>query len=141
MLSSWEATSLLKTWICLSLLMGTGEMNLSWTKFRDKYLFTINGVLALGILLYFSRKDFRYHGYLAGWLAICLVFPKMAKLQEKGFIGFGKINSKIVLTLFYVMFFTPFSIFYKLFFKHSSFKTLPGQLVEKKIISDFDRPF
>jgi cytochrome b subunit of formate dehydrogenase len=70
-----------------------------------------------------------------------LLFPKVLALQKKLFLFIGHTNSKILLAVFYFLFFTPFSWFYKLFYKHSSFRKADSQWVVKNDRCDFEAPF
>ncbi len=118
-----------------------GEKNLSWTKFKTKYLFSLNVFLVMSIIVYTARKDFLYHWPILVWTILCLISDRIRTLEFKAFQIVGKINSSIFLTVFYFLFFCPFSVIYRIFFKNSAFKDASSRFVEKNSISDFSRPF
>jgi hypothetical protein len=119
----------------------TGGKNLSWTKFRDNYLFTINFSLMLSVILYSVRKDFIWHPVIGGWLTLTLFIPALKELQKKVLAVVGHVNSKILLTTFYYLFFSPFAVFYRLFFRNKAFIKADSRFEKKNSISSFDRPF
>jgi hypothetical protein len=119
----------------------TGEQNLSWTKFRDNYLFTINFSIMLGVLLYAFRKDFTWHPLVGGWLVLTLIFDQLKELQKKLLAKVGHFNSTILLSSFYYLFFTPFSFIYRGFFRNKAFTETTQRFEKKESISPFDRPF
>lgn len=119
----------------------TGEMNLSWIKFRDKYLFTINFSIMLSVILYGIRKDFTWHPVIGSWLTLTFFFENLRELQKKILAKVGHFNSTILLTSFYYLFFTPFSLVYKTFFRNKAFVATAGRKEKKESISSFDRPF
>jgi cytochrome b subunit of formate dehydrogenase len=116
-------------------------MNLNWIKHRDKFIFALSSNVSLSVLLYVIRKDFAFHWILALLFAACLIFPHVLALQKKLFLFIGYTNSKILLTVFYFLFFTPFSWFYKLFYKHESFRQADSQWVAKDDSCNFNTPF
>ena len=119
----------------------TGEMNLSWIRFKDRYLFSLNVGLAVSLSLYFFKKDFQHHWIPLLWMTSCFVSDKLNQFQLIFFKKVGHFNSLILLSLFYFLFFSPFSIIYKLFFIHSSFETSKSYWIKKDQNCDFDRPF
>lgn len=121
--------------------MISGEVNLNWIKFKRDYLFSVNVGIVLSIILFVSRKDFLWHPVILIWVSICFLSPKARKIQERAFHILGKINSTIILTIFYFLFFTPFGLIYRLFFRHDSFKKNESTFMSKTSISDFNRPF
>jgi hypothetical protein len=114
---------------------------LSWTKFKEEYLFSVNAVLAEGIFLYLFRKDFTYHPILMLWLMTCLFWAKARAWHLTFFHALGFINTRLILGSFYFLFFSPFSVLYRIFFKKNSFGLKGGALVKKDTISSFDQPF
>jgi hypothetical protein len=118
-----------------------GGVNLSWTKFKSTYLFTVNFAIMLSVILYSVRKDLTLHPLILAWFSVCLIFRKPRSFQHTVMKTFGMINSTILLSAFYFLFFTPFSIIYRLFFRSKAFKKSHGRLSEKTSISDFQYPF
>ena len=114
---------------------------MSWTDFKAKYLFSINFAIMLSVILYSIRKDYVFHFLIAIWLVISLFTPKARALEKKLLGKVGHVNSTILLTSFYFLFFTPFSLVYKWFFRKESFKDGSSRLIEKNSISDFNLPF
>jgi hypothetical protein len=119
----------------------TGEKNLNWTKFRDTYLFSVTSNLALGIILFLIRRDFAWHGVILLWLVLNLVFKPCREIQKKIFFKIGHFNSTILLSVFYFLFFTPFSLFYKSLKRHESFQPSTSRWTKRDDQCDFDRPF
>lgn len=116
-------------------------MNLNWTNFKAKYLFTVNFCIMLSVILYTVRKDFHSHWVIGVWLVICLFSEKARSAQVKilKFVGF--INSTILLSAFYFLFFTPFSVLYRMFFRNKAFVKADSRFAKKESISSFDLPF
>jgi hypothetical protein len=121
--------------------MKTGRKNLIWTKHRNDFIFSVSSNTSLGIILYVMRKDFLFHWIVGVLFLLCLLFPKVLDFEKKVFSFIGHTNSKIILTVFYFIFFSPFSLIYKLFFRHDSFKASQKRLVAKTERCDFERPF
>lgn len=95
----------------------------------------------LSVLLYGIRRDFNFHILIVIWLVLCLLSFKVRSYQTKFFILLGHFNSKILLSSFYLLFFTPFSVIYRLAFRNKSFTKTTTRFVVKNDISPFDRPF
>ncbi len=122
-------------------MMNIGRKNLNWIKRRDDFIFLVSSNISLAVILYIVRKDFTYHWVLALMFILALFYSRVLNLQKRMFLFIGQMNSKIILVSFYFVFFTPFSILYKLFFRHSSFKDSKTSFVVKKDRCDFERPF
>lgn len=118
-----------------------GEKSLSWTKFKDSYLLIINFAIVLSILSYLFRHDFLLLPFIGSWLLVVLVNLKFREFSKQFIKKLGAINSGLILTLFYFLFFTPFSIFYKAFFRNKAFLKSSSRFVKKDSISDFQYPF
>jgi len=114
---------------------------LNWTRFKERYLFSLNVALAASLTLYFIRKDFHLHWIPVGWMLGCFFSVKMTNMQVEFFKKIGHINSSIILISFYFVFLTPFSIFYRVFFRHPSFKSGKSSWIKNDQNCDFDRPF
>jgi hypothetical protein len=114
---------------------------LNWTKFKKEYLFHLNATLMEAAVLYSIRRDFKYHWVLVLWLLLCLMSKKLRERHLQFFKILGFINTRLILGSFYFFFFTPFSVFYRLFFKKAAFETQGGRVVKKETISSFDQPF
>ncbi len=116
-------------------------MNLSWTNFRDKHLFSVNVSIVASIVLWKIRGDFTYHGLVAFWMIGGFFLPLLRTIEKKILLTIGKINGAILLTIFYFFFFTPYSVIYRTFFRNQSFKKLNSTFVQKNDSPDFTRPF
>lgn len=114
---------------------------MNWTNFKANYLFTVNFCIMLSVILYSVRKDFQWHWVVGVWLILCLAIPTLREFQKTILKYVGHINSTILLTTFYFLFFTPFSFFYRAFFRNAAFKEANSRFVKKESISEFDRPF
>ncbi len=101
----------------------------------------MNLAIVAGFLLWQVRKDFLFHPIIIGWL-ILTFFSAKAREKEKAVMLFvGKVNGMIILSVFYFLIFSPFSVFYRLFFRHGSFRKSASTFEIKDSISPFDRPF
>jgi len=114
---------------------------LSWIKFKERHLFSVNVAIAASCLIYLNNGPLYYFWIIGLWLLGCVVSDRLNGLQLSLFKLLGRMNSTIILSLFYFLFFTPYSIFYRLFFKHSSFRKGTSFWVRKDQNCDFDRPF
>jgi hypothetical protein len=119
----------------------TGEINLSWINLKERYLFSVNVAIAAGLLIYLNNGSIYYFWISGLWLFGCIVSDRLNGLQFSLFKTLGRMNSTIILGLFYFLFFSPYSIFYRLFFKHSSFRKGTSFWIKKDQSCDFDRPF
>lgn len=116
-------------------------MNLSWTKFKEKHLFSINLGIMASLLLWQLRKDLTFHGIIAAWVIAGFFLAPLRVFEKKAMITIGKINGTILLTIFYFVFFTPFSFLYRWFFRHESFRKGRSTFIAKTDACDFTRPF
>lgn len=116
-------------------------MNLSWTEFRKKHLFSVNIAVVASFLLWQVRRDFTYHAVILAWLFAGFFVPVLKKAERTLLLNLGKVNGVLLLTFFYFFIFTPFAFIYRWFFRHQSFKRSPSTFVTKDQISDFSRPF
>lgn len=116
-------------------------MNLSWTKFKEKHLFSLNLGVVAALTLWQVRKDLSWHPVIALWLLLGFFTPPIRSFEKKAMLTIGKINGTILLTLFYYLIFTPFSFLYRPFFRHQSFRRSGSTFQKKESISPFDRPF
>ncbi len=101
----------------------------------------MNLALVAGLLLWQIRKDFTLHPFIIFWLVFTFFSLKARAVEKKVMLLVGKINGMIILSLFYFLIFSPFSILYRLFFRHQSFRKAPSTFLTKNEISPFDRPF
>lgn len=74
-------------------------------------------------------------------LMLSLLSGKIRSWQKMLLVKIGLINSQILLFIFYFLFFTPFSVLYRLFFRNQAFIRADSRLVKKDSISDFSSPF
>ena len=118
-----------------------GEMNLNWTKFKQRYLLSFNVFLAFSLSLYLTRRDFQLHWIPLVWMLGCFISEKIAINQLKVLKKIGNLNFIVILSLFYFLFFSPFSVLYRVFFRHSSFKAGTSTWITKDQVCDFDLPF
>ena len=116
-------------------------MNLNWTKFREKHLFSVNIAIVASLLLWQVRKDFTWHPFVGLWFVAGLFLPAFKLAERKLMLTLGKINGFLILSVFYFLFFTPFAVFYRWFFRHRSFKKMSSTFESRVSISPFDRPF
>lgn len=116
-------------------------MNLSWTEFREKHLFSVNLSIVASFILWQVRRDFTWHPAIVAWLIGGFFVPQLRNAERKIMLTVGKINGFLILTVFYFIFFTPFSFFYRWFFRHQSFRIQSSTFEHKTSISPFDRPF
>lgn len=114
---------------------------MSWTKFKEKHLFSINLALVASFILWQVRKDFDWHPLIAGWLVLGFFVSPLRTFERKAMLTIGKINGTVLLGLFYFVALTPFSVLYRLFFRNRSFRKLSSTFEEKNSVSAFDRPF
>ncbi len=114
---------------------------MSWIRFRNRHLLTINFSLAAALVLYGIRRDFAWHLLLVVWLLLALRFERMAKFQQLLLVRVGRINSTLILTLFYFLFFAPYGLLYRCFFRKPAFQQRASTFEEKRKIGSFDRPF
>ena len=101
----------------------------------------MNLAIVASFILWQVRKDFTWHPVIVAWLIGGLFLPALRTSEKKIMLTLGKINGFLILSVFYFIFFTPFSVFYRWFFRHKSFKTLSSTFETKTSISPFDRPF
>lgn len=101
----------------------------------------MNIALVASFILWQVRKDFAWHPVILAWLTGGFFIPQLRTAERKLMLTLGKINGFLILSVFYFLFFTPFSVFYRWFFRHKSFKKLSTTFEEKTVISPFDRPF
>jgi hypothetical protein len=116
-------------------------MNLNWTEFKSKHLFSVNLGIVAAVILWQARKDFTWHPVILLWIIAGFFIPQLRNFEKKAMLAIGKINGTILLTAFYYLAFTPFSFFYRWFFRHQSFKKSDSTFEMKNSISPFDRPF
>jgi hypothetical protein len=114
---------------------------MNWIKFKEKYLLSVNFSIMLSVILYSVRKDFLYHPVIAGWLVLCLFYSPARESQKTILKFIGHVNSRILLTTFYFLFFTPFSFFYRAFFRNKAFNKADSRFTVKESVSDFNLPF
>lgn len=114
---------------------------MNWIKFKERYLFSVNVALMASIFIYFNNGEIHFYWISGLWLVGCLLSDRLNGLQLGFFKLVGRMNSTIILSLFYFLFFSPYSIFYKVFFKHSSFRKGTSSWIKKDQKCDFDRPF
>jgi hypothetical protein len=114
---------------------------LSWTDFKAKHLFSVNLGIVAAAILWQIRKDFSYHWIIALWVVAGFLVPNFRTFERKVMLTIGKINGMILLSVFYFLFFTPFSFFYRWKLRHPSFRKLNSSFIVKDAISDFERPF
>lgn len=116
-------------------------MSLSWTKFREKHLFSVNLAVVAGLILWQARKDFTFHPVIILWCATGFFVPALRRIEKKLMLAVGKVNGFILLSVFYFLAFTPFALCYRWFFRHKSFVKSDSTFVTKTSLSDFQRPF
>ncbi|MFL5783236.1 MAG: hypothetical protein ACJ76H_01420 [Bacteriovoracaceae bacterium] len=114
---------------------------MSWTEFKSKHFFSVNLGIVASIILWQVRKDLSYHWPIALWVMAGFMIPSLRTFERKAMLTIGKVNGTILLSVFYFLFFTPFSFIYRWKFRHPSFKKLDSCFIVKDSISDFDRPF
>lgn len=114
---------------------------MSWTDIKNKHLFSFNLALVASFLLWQVRKDFLFHPVILLWFFMTLFSEKLREKEKKGMVFVGKMNGLIILSVFYFLIFSPFSLFYRLFFRHQSFNKSESTFEMKDSISPFDRPF
>lgn len=119
----------------------TGRRNLNWTKFKSRYLFSLNAGIAISLVLYFTRKDLVYHWIPLLLVISCFISDRLNQILLLFFRQLGHVNSRLILTIFYFFIFTPFSVIYRLFFLHDSFKKGKSSWIKNDRICDFDQPF
>jgi len=118
-----------------------GGMNLNWTNFKEKYLFSINFCFMLSVIIYGAGGGVIWYSGVLALLILSLLSDKVRSVQKKFPFKVGLFNSQILLFIFYFFFFTPFSIFYRLFFRNKAFLKTSSRFIPKESISDFSRPF
>ena len=114
---------------------------MNWTEFKKNHLFSVNLAIVVSFILWQIRKDFLFHPVILAWLGLSFFLPQMKTAEKKFMLTLGKINGFLLLSLFYFVFFTPFSFFYRWFFRHKSFEKTTSTFITKNQISDFQRPF
>lgn len=118
-----------------------GEKNLNWTKFKENYLLIFNSAVVISIITFSLQFDLLVQLFIWAWFILCLFNFKLRNSSKKIITTLEKINSAIILTLFYFLFFTPFAFIYKGFFKNRAFIKSHSRYVKKDSISDFQYPF
>lgn len=114
---------------------------MSWTRFKERHLFSLNLALVAGLILWKVRGDFTYHPLILVWLLLGFFLPTLRRAERALLHAVGKVNGLILLTLFYFLAFTPFSLIYRGFFRHQSFRKRASSFEVKESVSPFDRPF
>lgn len=95
----------------------------------------------LAVILYAFRKDFTWHPVVMGWLILTLFIEGLREFQKVVLAKVGHFNSTVLLTAFYYLFFSPFSVIYKIFYRNPAFRKAQSRFQKKESISSFDRPF
>lgn len=116
-------------------------MNLSWINFKEKHLFSVNIAIVASFILWQVRRDFIWHPAILAWFVAGFLLPQFRVAERKLMLALGKVNGLIILSVFYFLIFTPFSFFYRWFFRHHSFRKMSSTFDHKTSISPFDRPF
>ena len=114
---------------------------MNWTDFKNKHLFSVNLALVAGFLLWQLRGDFIFHPVILVWLILTFFSEKLREKEKKGMLFIGRVNGILILSLFYFLIFSPFSVFYRFFFRHQSFRKRTSTFELKESVSPFDRPF
>lgn len=114
---------------------------MNWTNFRDKHLFSVNLAIVVSLFLWKIRGDFTSHWVVLLWLIGGFLLPALRSAEKKALHAVGKFNGMILLTVFYFVFFTPYSILYRAFFRNRSFEKQNSTFVLKTDTPDFTRPF
>ncbi len=97
--------------------------------------------IVASIVLWKFRGDFRFHWIVLLWLAGGFFIPFLRKTEKNFLHVVGKFNGAIILTIFYFVFFTPYSFLYRAFFRNKSFGKSNSTFVLKIDSPDFTRPF
>lgn len=118
-----------------------GGMSLSWINFKEKYLFSINFCIMLSAIIYGAGGGVLWYSGVLTLLVLSLLSSGVRSVQKKFLFKVGLLNSQILLFIFYFLFFTPFSVFYRLFFRNKAFLKTSSRFASKESISDFARPF
>jgi hypothetical protein len=95
----------------------------------------------VAFVLYSIRGDWLWHPLVLALLIISLVDRRLISLEKRILQIVGKVNSVFILTIFYFLFFTPFSFIYRALFRNPAFKKSSNRFIDKKDISPFNRPF
>lgn len=118
-----------------------GGKCLSWTNFKTKHLISVNLAVVASFLLWKLRGDFLFHPVILVWMAGTFTSQKLLEKEKQAMFFVGKMNGLLILSFFYFLIFSPFSILYRFFFRHQSFKKSSSSFQIKDSVSPFDRPF